>query len=138
MLFRSNRYDLAELTWWAEINDESATFDSLHDSGRARFRTLDLKLSAALGVMLKQARNQVTERVHFEEIQYFDRGEMLKGRQIAWLIIQNFKTNPKIGVFYNVTDIGKVQWRGDTPRQVHTFMMVWKYILHRQNEARER
>ena len=126
----SNRYDLKELKWWAEINDESATFESLADSGRERFKSLDLKLSAALGVMLKAAKNQVTERVHFEEMQSFDKGEMLKGRQIAWLILQHFKTNPKMGVFYNVTDIGQVKWRGDTPRQVHTFMMIWKYILH--------
>ena len=125
----SGRFDQQELKWWGEINDPSATFESLYDSGADRFKSLDLKLSAALGVMLKQAKNQVSEQAAFKEAEYFDKGEMPKGRQLAWLILQHFKTNPKMGVLYNVTDIGKVAWRGDTPKQIHSFMMIWQYVL---------
>jgi hypothetical protein len=109
------------LNWWAEINDPSATIENLYDSGEGRFMSLDLKLSAAFGVMLKSAKNQVSEQAAFKEIEYFERGEMPKGRQIAWLILQHFKTNLEIGALYNVTDIGKVEWRGDTPKAIHTF-----------------
>ena len=60
----SGRLDLREITWWGEIGLAENTFETLADSGERRFLGLDLKLSTALGPMLKQANNPVTQDVN--------------------------------------------------------------------------
>ena len=52
---------------------------------------------------------------------------MLKGRQIAWLIFNFFKRNPKKGVIYSVTDLAKLGWMGD--KQIHKLLMMWWLML---------
>ena len=50
----SGRLDLHEITWWGEIGLAENNFETLADAGERRFLGLDLKLSTALGSMLKQ------------------------------------------------------------------------------------
>ena len=89
-------------------------FETLADSGEHRFLGLDLKLSTALGSMLKQANNPVTQDVNLRENSATNKGTMLKGRQIALLVFKHLHTNPQLGVMYQITDFADLEWRGDT------------------------
>ena len=93
----SGRLDLREITWWGEIGLAENTFETLADSGGRRFLGLDLKLSTALGSMLKQANNPVTQEVNLRENLATQQGTMIKGRQIAWLVPKHFQNKSSIG-----------------------------------------
>ena len=118
----SGRLDLKEITWWGEIGLAENTFETLADSGERRFLGLDLKLSTALGSMLKQASNPVTQDVNLRENLATQQGTMIKGRQIAWLVLKHFQTNPQLGVMYQIIDFAELEWRGDKPAEIHTFI----------------
>ena len=127
----SGRNDMREINWWAETSKETSTFDSLEDSGEDRFLSLDLKLSISLSVMLKEVNNEVTSSTAQKEHAASMKGRMLKGRQIAWLILTFFKRNPKMGVIYSVTDLAKLDWMGD--KQIYKFLMMWRLMLDQMN-----
>ena len=130
--------DLREITWWGEIGLAENTFETLADSGDQRFLSLDLKLSTALGSMLKTANNSVTQDVNLKETIATGKGTMLKGRQIAWLILKHFQTNPQLGVMYQITDFADLEWRGDKPNEVHTFMYIWENMLSQMHTSLSR
>ena len=77
--------------------------------------------------MLKEVNNEVTSSTAQREHAAAMQGRMLKGRQIAWLIFNFFKRNPKMGVIYSVTDLAKLEWMGD--KQIHKFLMMWRLML---------
>eukprot|EP00919_Chromeraceae_sp_WS-2016_P013510 GHVR01031733.1.p1 GENE.GHVR01031733.1~~GHVR01031733.1.p1 ORF type:complete len:714 (+),score=95.88 GHVR01031733.1:463-2604(+) len=121
------RIDQREIAWWAEVSKETSTFDSLADSGEDRFVSLDLKLSISLSVMLKEVNNEVTASTAQKEQAASQQNKMLKGRQIAWLLFTFFKRNPKMRVFYSVTDLAKLDWMGD--KNIHRFLMTWRLLI---------
>ena len=107
------RIDQSEIAWWAEVSKSTSTFELLADSGEDRFVALDLKLSISLSIMLKEVNNEVTASTAQKEQAASQKDKMLKGRQIAWLIFSFFKRSPKMGVFYSITDLAKLDWLGD-------------------------
>ena len=134
----SGRLDLREITWWGEIGLAENSFETLADSGERRFLGLDLKLSTALGSMLKQANNPVTQGVNLRENLVTKQGAMLKGRQIAWLVLKHFQTNPHLGVMYQIADFADLGWRGDKPTEIHTFMYIWENMLSQMHTSLSR
>ena len=134
----SGRLDLREITWWGEIGLAENNFETLADSGERRFLGLDLKLSTALGSMLKQANNPVAQDVNLRENLATKQGTMLKGRQIAWLVLKHFQTNPQLGAMYQITDFADLEWRGDKPAEIHTFMYIWENMLSQMRTSLSR
>ena len=63
---------------------------------------------------------------------------MLKGRQIAWLVPKHFQTNPQLGVMYQITDFADLEWRGDKPAEIHTFMYIWENMLSQMHTSLSR
>ena len=76
--------------------------------------------------MPKEVNNEVTASTAQKEQAAAQQDKMLKGRQIAWLLFTFFKRNPKIGVFYSVTDLAKLDWLGD--KNIHRFLMTWRMM----------
>ena len=136
----SGRLDQREITRWGEIGFAEDNFETLadSDSGERRFLGLDLKLSTALGSMLKQANNPVTQDVNLRENSATNRGTMFKGRQIAWLVLKQFQTNPQLGVTCQITDFADLEWRGDKPAEIHTFMYIWENMLSQMHTSLSR
>eukprot|EP00972_Heterocapsa_arctica_P095694 14112788-Heterocapsa_arctica.AAC.1 len=62
--------------------------------GGARFRSLDMKLSTALGKVHKAANDPLTIDIALIEQKMGENGTMLMGRQIAWEIYMYFQSNP--------------------------------------------
>eukprot|EP00972_Heterocapsa_arctica_P048993 7216046-Heterocapsa_arctica.AAC.1 len=108
------RYDQAEINWF--ISDgfgPGITFESLADSGLPRFRSLDMKLSIALGKMIKAANNQLSIDLATIEEKLIEEGSMLMGRQIAWKLYMYFHCNPIMDFTYGVRDLTVLPWQGD-------------------------
>ena len=94
--------DMAEIPWLAEVSSPGRTLESLADSGAARFRVMDLKLSTVLTGII---RNSQTARPLYDDLMVRElaaslRGSMLKGRQIMFMILEFFKTNRQMQFMY--------------------------------------
>ena len=91
----SGNNDTREVAWANEVLDEKHTFEALADSGEPRFRTLDLRLSAALTACV---RNAPTARALHDDLLVKEEkahaaGTMLRGRQILFMLNEFFKTS---------------------------------------------
>ena len=127
------RIDQREIAWWAAVSKGTSTFDSLAGSGEDRFVSLELQLPISLSIMLKEVNNEVTSSTAQKEQAAAQQDKMLKGRQIAWLIFTFFKRNPKMGVFYSVTDLAKLDWLVD--KNIHRFLMTWRLMTSQKQTA---
>ena len=71
--------------WILEARNDSATFESLADSGI--FGTLDGKLFVALEARLK---TPLVAKVKLKQRELAQTQTLMKGRQLLWMIIQQF------------------------------------------------
>ena len=55
---------------------------------------------------------------------------VLKGREIFWMILQIFKTNPNMGLSYGVKHFTYLKWHSDD--QVETFKNNWLEVVNLQ------
>ena len=102
----SGRGDEA-FAWALKVEAESATLDSLFES--EGFDSLDAKLSSALA---KVASGELGRRItHMMEVQA-QAGKMVKGRQILWMIYQQFRLSEEAGAMYDFSDIMAVRLKG--------------------------
>ena len=124
----SSKKDCKEIPWLLETLAPEATFESLADSGLDRFRSLDIKLSTALTVTVRNApaASALADDIHLKEEAVFNHGGMLAGRQILLMIYDFFKTNRSLDVIYSVEDLTSLQWMGD--KDMHTFRFYWDQI----------
>ncbi len=126
----SGRYDQKEINWFVhEGFGPGITFESLADSGAPRFRSIDMKLSQALGKVVKNANNALTIDLATIEEKLIEEGSMLMGRQIAWKIIMFFQTNPICELTYGISDLLNLPWQGDP--LVANFLSCWRLILRK-------
>ena len=106
----SGRKDETPIIQWIQCTEvEGTRHEDFEESGDG-FETLDRKLAAAL---IRVIKGELGRKVHLESQKMHLRGKVLKGRQVYWMILSTFRTNPNMGVVYGVRDISKVQWLGD-------------------------
>eukprot|EP00972_Heterocapsa_arctica_P089492 13195147-Heterocapsa_arctica.AAC.1 len=126
----TGRYDQAEINWFvSEGFGPGVTFESLADSGAPRFRSLDMKLSAALSKMVRTANNQLSIDLATIEEKMIDEGTMLMGRQIAWKLYMYYQCNPIMDFTYGVRDLTHLPWQGDS--QIANFLGCWRLIIRK-------
>ena len=106
------RADGAENAWWSEILRDGSKFEDFHDSGGARYATLDLKLHKALTACIKQGNKTLAAKLADKEDEATQRGELLKGRQLGWLIHDWFRLNPHMKPLYGLQDYTDMQCMG--------------------------
>ena len=123
----SGRSDFAEISWFREASMDTATFESLADSGARRFQSLDLKLAASMNSMIKTANADFSMSVTLRKQDAEAEGRMLTGRQIAWLIYKFYQANPNLTQMYTVRDLTNIPYRGDD--HLHAFHFVWQSML---------
>ena len=51
------------------------------------------------------------------------------GRQVAWMILDWFKTDIHKSTFSCFEDISNIGWKGDTPSQMEQFLNDWDYLV---------
>ncbi len=82
----SSQADCAEAGWFGDSFKEGVAFDALADSGGDRFASLDIKLSAALSAMVREAPSALPlldELMLKEEAAFRDK-RMIKRRLRGW------------------------------------------------------
>ena len=117
------------LKWVQRVEGEGTRHEEFEESGSG-FETLDRKLAAAL---IRVTKGELSRRINLESQKANSRGKVLKGRQVYWMILNTFKTNPNMGVVYGVRDISKVQWLGDD--KLETLFTVINQLRNPMAEA---
>ena len=59
-------------------------------------------------------------------------GQMIKGRQILWMIHEYHKMDAELGALYDIQDLLSVKFRGDD--QLEWFYTTWKSVIQNLNE----
>ena len=115
----SRRPKLA-FAWITEV-ENAITMEELADSGD--FEELDAKLSRELDKIIQ---GDFKKRVQVKETEYSKKGEMLTGRQITWMLYENFRLYDTDGALLEWDAIMNVDLKGDNLVQ---FVSDWESVL---------
>ena len=97
--------------WICEI-DEAATMEELGNSGD--FETLDAKLADAFGRILH---GELGRQIQIMEDKVAKTTkQMLKGRQIAWIVFERFKLNEEHGYVLDFEDLFNLELKNNNTR----------------------
>ena len=119
----SGRSDAAEIPWLLEATGGAKKYDDLEDSGDPRFRTLDQRLAFALVATIKAECQILATKLQTLDEKALLQGKLLKGRQLVWLIFDNFRLNTDMSMVYDIEDITQLQYSGDA--KIHSFYRLW-------------
>ena len=115
------------LRWVMKVEDATASFESLADSGKG-FTRLDMKLSAAITTA---STGEVGREVAEATEAAAKNGKMLRGRQALWLVYQWYKVTEEAGALFDLSDLMKVELEG---HNLSTFQQNWVSILGMKKE----
>ena len=127
LVLASGRTDGAEVKWWNEILQEGSKFEDFANTGDPRHATLDLKLHCTLNQCIKEGNKTLATQVASMEDEAMKRGEILKGRQLGWLIHNWFRISPDMKPLYGLQEITDLKWMGDD--KIFEFLHLWKQIV---------
>ena len=105
----SGRPKLA-LKWISQI-DLATCMEDLEESEGSIWETLDAKIAAGLSEILH---GEFQRKINILEERLAMEGRLLGGRQLAWLILQNFKLTEQEGLVLTFAQLIEVQLEGDT------------------------
>lgn len=106
--------------WICEI-DEAATMEELGNSGD--FETLDAKLADAFGRILH---GELGRQIQIMEDKVAKTTkQMLKGRQIAWIVFERFKLNEEHGYVLDFEDLFNLELKNNNTR---AFLNDWEQV----------
>ena len=133
----------AVVGWVAATEAQDTTFESLADStafttaASARekrdFGQLDRKLAGALKRILAtcDAAKQLWRDISQKDQDVQARtNRILKGRQMLHMVLQSYRTNPKMGLVYGIQHFNDLRWIGDN--DMERFKMNWFDVVHLQ------
>ena len=112
----------ATITWFNEVNNKS--FEELADSGGEEWVRFDIKLGNMLSNTIRQAKMSLTDDLQFHSEAATRANTILKGRQIAWMMMDFNKTNKNLTTVYSITDLYRIQWKGDN--NISRFRFAWR------------
>ena len=121
----SGHVDQAEVAWFAETY--SRTYDELGESSSARrFAILEQPPATAL---LKTLPEHLRIRVTRLESTAIKDGRLITGRQVAWTILEWFKTDTYQSTYSTLIDLSNLCWRGDSAAQVEQYLVDWEFMV---------
>ena len=109
--------------------------DQLNDSRGPDFVMLDIKLSTGMAEMLRKAGNsgkRVRERVELKMEESTRKGtNIIKGRQIVWMVCESFKCFDQSEVVYGFDHLGLLKVHNN---DLHDFLIRWNHILENMGD----
>ena len=124
--------DFKEIQWILEVQKPGVTLESLADSGKKRFRQLDIRLAVALSNCIRDGSSELDRTLQQKEWRLMEQTQKcLKGRQVMWLILDFFKTNRDMSEVYNIQDLTGLPWLGDN--RMHQFKVLWESMATRMS-----
>ena len=110
-----------------EVEEASATYESLSTCPK-KFNTLDAKLSAALTEICN---GELGRKVSLRTEEEAKVRKRIRGRQILWIVYEEYRVNEEAGALRDITDLMKVTLKRDQCKVDHlsTFMGNWFQVL---------
>ena len=125
LIAATGSHDNRELPWFLEVMTK--THDELDDpSVEDIFMMLDAPLATAL---MKTLPTQLRNRVAQLESSALKRWKVVTGRQVAWMVLDWFKTDIHRSTFSSFEDINSLSWKGDSQSQMEKFLQDWDYLV---------
>ena len=125
----SGNPDCSRVTQWLAETWSSVTFDQLGSSSGLAFVTLDLKLASAMTAMMHKAgekAKRLRDHVNLKMEDASMRGDIVKGRQIVWMLLDSFKTFDRSSIIYGFDHLSALKV---TDGDLHEFVIHWNYVL---------
>ena len=76
--------------------------------------------------MIISSGESLSEDLTLKAREFAQRSQILRGRQLIWMMIDYFKTNRSFQEQYTWQDIEALQWQGD--EKLQWFYTRWKFI----------
>ena len=108
--------------WVQEVESKKSGFDDFAESG-AGFDSLDAKLASCLA---KLTHGELGRRITLKMETAAKSGQMIRGRQILWMVYQHFRLNQSYGSLYQVSDLMAVRMKGDS---LESFVNTWDSVI---------
>jgi hypothetical protein len=104
-----------------------AKVEDFANSGEPRFATLDIKLYAAVLSVIRDGNRTLATKVAGLEDAALTKGNVMKGRQLVFLVHDWFKLNPDMKHLYGLHEITDIKWYGD--ERIFDFLELWRRIV---------
>jgi hypothetical protein len=109
--------------------------DQLNNSGGPDFVILDIKLSTGMTEMLRKAGNsgkRLREKVDLKMEEATRKGtNIIKGRQVVWMVCESFKCFDRSEVVYGFDHLGLLKVNNN---DLYDFLIRWNHILENMGE----
>ena len=127
LVLASGRTDGLEVKWLNEVYTGGSQFEDFNSWGDARFATLDIKLHSAITAIIKEGNRTLATKLASLEGAALDKGTILKGRQVVWLIHDWFRLNPDMKPLCGLQEITDLKWLGDD--KIFEFLELLRQIV---------
>ena len=113
---------------WINEIEKATSWEELKSKEGDEYETLNAKIAAGSSDVLH---GEFQRKINVMEERAAIKGEMINGRQIAWMIYDHFKLTAQDGAILNFTDLQSVTLKGDNVAQ---FMNNWEMTLSGMNK----
>jgi hypothetical protein len=113
--------------WILEVEDKDASYEKMHECHK-KFETLDAKLAASLTNVCK---GELSRKVILKTEEEAKAKRLIRGRQILWLMYEEYRINEEAGSLMDLSDLMKVILKKEHSKVEHLsrFMMNWDSVL---------
>jgi hypothetical protein len=113
--------------WIRMVEDDNVTYEMLNETP-AKFETLDAKLCAALSEVCK---GEIGRKITLKTEEEAKARRLIRGRQVLWMIYEDFRINEEAGALHDITDLMKVTLKRDQTKieNLSRFLLNWEMIL---------
>jgi hypothetical protein len=113
--------------WVMTVEQAETTYESLSVCPKI-FDTLDAKLSSALTQICK---GELGRKITLKTEEEAKARKLIKGRQILWIIYQEYRVSEEAGSLNDITDLMKVTMKKDFTKVEHLarFLLNWETVL---------
>ena len=96
--------------------------------------TLDLKLASAMTNMMHKGgerSKRFRDRVNLKMEEASKMGDIIKGRQIVWMLLDSFKTFDRSAVVYGFDHLSTLRVNNN---DLHEFLIQWNHVLSKMGD----
>jgi len=125
----SGNPDYYRVTIWLAESWSGKNLEELASSGGSAFVTLDLKLASAMTNMMHKGgerSKRFRDRVNLKMEEASKKGDIIKGRQIVWMLLDSFKTFDRSAVVYGFDHLSTLRVNNN---DLHEFVIQWNHVL---------
>ena len=105
----------------------------MNESGRVKFKSIDVKLGVAMTAMLKSAGDNAADLyldVNRKANHYVrTSGKLIKGKQIIAMMYESFRMRDRQDMFVSLDYLIKLQYQGD--QKMNSFKQTWLEVTDR-------